>query len=593
MNQKITVGRNVSCLGLAGLLMLSGVLLSQAAAADEKEAGFRSLFDGRTLKNWDGNPKFWRVEEGAITGETTKDNPTKGNTFIIWRGGDVADFELKLEYRIFAKNDSGFGNSGIQYRSFLLPDKKWVAGGYQADFEAGDRYSGILYSEITGRNILAQRGEKTVIGKNGKPKVVGSVGISKEIQAKIKKEDWNEYHIIAKGNHFIHKINGVVTCECIDEDVEGPKHRAAKGILALQLHAGEPMKVQFRNIRIKNVSAGKKGAFKFELNTPKVRVKVSKGDVAIDVAGVKIRVNRKKKIALIAGTKSHGYGAHEHRAGCLLLAKALNESGLRVKANVYTGGWPDDASVLDDADSIVIYADGGGGHPFNAHIEEIDTLMKNGVGLVCIHYGVEVPKGKSGDAFLDWTGGYFETNWSVNPHWTANYKTFPKHSITRGVKPFAIYDEWYYHMRFRENMEGVTPILTDLPPASTLVKADGSLARPDNKHNNNPYVRKAVLEQKQSQHVAWAMQREDGGRGFGFTGGHNPWNWGHNQFRKLVLNAIVWTAKVNVPQNGISSKPLSVKDLMANQDYEPKDNFNPARIQAMLDQWNGKQVSAK
>jgi type 1 glutamine amidotransferase len=593
MHQKITLGRNVSCLGLAGLLMLSGVMLSQPAAAGEKEDGFQSLFDGKTLKNWDGNPKFWRVEEGAITGQTTKENPTDGNTFIIWRGGEVADFELKLEYRIFANNDKGFGNSGIQYRSYEEPDQKWVAGGYQADFEAGDTYSGILYSERTGRRILAQRGQKTVIGKNGKPKVVGSVGDTKEIQAKIKKEDWNEYHIIAKGNHFIHKINGVVTCECTDEDVEGPKHRAAKGILGLQLHQGEPMKVQFRNIRIKNLSPGRKGASIFELNTPKVRVKVTKGEVAVDVAGVKIRVKRRKKIALIAGTKSHGYGAHEHRAGCILLAEALNKSGLPVKASVYTEGWPKDSSVLDDADTIVIYADGGGRHPFNAHIEEIDMLMKKGVGLVCIHYGVEVPKGKSGDAFLDWTGGYFETGWSVNPHWIANYKKFPSHPITRGVEPFSIKDEWYYHMRFRERMEGVTPILTDLPPADTLVNADGSLARADNAHNNNPHVRKAVLEQKQAQHVAWAMQREDGGRGFGFTGGHDHWNWGHDQFRKLMLNAIVWTAKLHVPAKGISSKPLSVEDLMANQDYEPKDNFNPARIQAMLDQWNGKQVSAK
>jgi type 1 glutamine amidotransferase len=593
MNQNISLARKITRLGLVGLIILFGVVLPQPAAAGEREAGFRSLFDGKTLKNWDGNPKFWRVEQGAITGQTTTENPTTGNTFIIWRGGDVAGFELKLEYRIFANNDKGFGNSGIQYRSYELPNKKWVVGGYQADFEAGDTYSGILYSEQTGRGILAKRGEKTVVGKNGKPKVVGSVGDTKEIQAKIKKEDWNEYHIIAKGNLFIHKINGVVTSECTDEDVEGPKHRAAKGILALQLHAGPPMKVQFRNIRIKNLSPEKKGSFKFELNTPKVRVKVSKGKVAVDVAGVKVRVNRKKTIVLIAGKKSHGYGAHEHRAGCMLLAEALNGSGLPVEANVYAEGWPKDASVLDDADSIVIYADGGGRHPFNAHIEEIDKLMKNGVGLVCIHYGVEVPKGKSGDAFLDWTGGYFETNWSVNPHWTANYQRFPKHPITRGVKPFAINDEWYYHMRFRDKMEGVTPILTDLPPASTLVKEDGSLARPDNAHNNNPHVRKAVLEQKQRQHVAWAMQRKEGGRGFGFTGGHNHWNWGHNQFRKLVLNAIVWTAKVSVPQKGVSSKLLSVEGLMANQDYEPNDKFNPARIQAMLDQWNGKEVSAK
>ena len=134
-------------------------------------------------------------------------------------------------------------------------------------------------------------------------------------------------------------------------------------------------------------------------------------------------------------------------------------------------------------------------------------------------------------------------------------------------------------------------ILTDLPPASTLVKADGSLARPDNAHNNNAFVRKAVLEEKRPQHMAWARERPDGGRGFGFTGGHNHWNWGHNQFRKLMLNAIAWSAHVDVPKEGVPSRSLKVEDLVANQDYSVPDNFNPARIQAMLDQWNRKSAS--
>jgi type 1 glutamine amidotransferase len=300
-----------------------------------------------------------------------------------------------------------------------------------------------------------------------------------------------------------------------------------------------------------------------------------------------------RKVVLIAGVKSHGYGAHEHKAGCMLLAEALNASGLPIEASVVTEGWPKDSSVLDDADSIVIYADGGPRHPFNDHIEEIDKLMKKGVGLVCLHYGVEVPKGKSGDAFLDWTGGYFEANWSVNPHWTANYRQFQKHPTTQGVKPFSIRDEWYYHMRFRDGLQDVTPILTDLPPTTTLVNADGTLARPDNAHNNNPFVRKAVLEDKQPQHMAWACNRPDGGRGFGFTGGHDHWNWGHNQFRKLVLNAIVWTAHGEVPKAGVPSKSLTVKDLMTNQDYEVGKKFNPARTQAKLDDWNRQSAKKK
>lgn len=601
--------------------LFAGVMIAAAtpAIAEDSEKGFKSIFDGKTLKGWDGDPKFWSVKDGAITGQTTKENPTKGNTFIIWTGGKTGDFELKLQYRIIPNNDRGFANSGIQYRSFKLPKAadKWRVGGYQADFEAGKTYSGILYGEQF-RGILCGRGQKTVLSREGgkfQKKVVGSVGDSAAIQKKIKPKDWNDYHIIAKGFHFIHKINGVTTAECTDND---KKMRRKTGLLALQLHQGQPMTVQFRNIRIKHLKPkGDKTSLRLRVpsvgvrvdeggvrvQTDKVGVGVEKQSVRVQVGGVTVNLDRKslrrirrrrqraaaesrvaadskpKKILLIAGKPSHGYGAHEHKAGCMLLAKALNESGLPVKAEVVTGGWPKDESVLDDADSIVIYADGGGRHPFNKHLGKIDKLMKKGVGLVCIHYGVEVPKGKSGDAFLNWTGGYFETNWSVNPHWTAKYEKLPKHPIANGVKPFSIRDEWYYHMRFRPKMAGVTPILTDLPPKETLNRRDGA-------HSNNPHVRKAVLERKEPQHVAWASEREDGGRGFGFTGGHFHWNWGHNEFRKLVLNAIVWTAKADVPKDGVKSKPLSVKDLMANQDFKPRSNFNPARIQKMLDDWN-------
>jgi type 1 glutamine amidotransferase len=294
----------------------------------------------------------------------------------------------------------------------------------------------------------------------------------------------------------------------------------------------------------------------------------------------------KKKIVLIAGRKSHGYGSHEHLAGCKLFAKALNESGLPVRAEAYGNGWPEDARELDDADAIVLYSDGGGRHPFIPHIDELDKLMKKGVGMVCMHYGVEVPKGKPGDALLDWIGGYFEAHWSVNPHWTAHFEKYPKHPITNGVGPLSMNDEWYYHMRFRENMEGVTPILSDLPPADTLKRKDGP-------HSNNPFVRAAVLERKEPQHLAWAYERPDGGRGFGFTGGHYHWSWGHDDFRKLILNAIVWTAGIDVPANGVPSKTPTVEELQANQDYPQPANFDRARIQKMLDEWNRTPPSAK
>jgi putative membrane-bound dehydrogenase-like protein len=280
-----------------------------------------------------------------------------------------------------------------------------------------------------------------------------------------------------------------------------------------------------------------------------------------------------KKVVFVAGKPSHGYGAHEHNAGCTLLAKSLQLGMKDFDAEVHKNGWPADSkAAFEGADAIVMYCDGGGGHMVNAHLDEVDALAKKGVGIVCIHYGVEVPKGKPGDAFLEWIGGYFETNWSVNPHWTAKYEKFPDHPIVNGVKPFEINDEWYYHMRFRENMEGVTPILTAVPPESTL-------SRPDGPHSGNPHVR---AKKGQPQHMAWAMQRKDGGRGFGFTGGHDHWNWGDPNFRKLVLNAIVWTAKGEVPKDGVSDKPVSLEDLESGQDYEPPKNFDREGIRKKI-----------
>ena len=217
-------------------------LIWQASAADNE--GFTSLFNGKNLDGWDGNPKFWSVRDGAITGQTTKENPTKGNTFIIWRNGKVDDFELRLQYKIIN------GNSGIQYRSKELGN--WVVGGYQGDFEAGKTYSGILYEE-RGRGILAQRGQMTSVVRNGdkhKVEVLGSLGASEDIQSQIKNEDWNDYKIIAVENRFVHVINGRVTAIVLDEDKE---KQVGSGILALQLHAGPPMTVQFRDIKIKKL----------------------------------------------------------------------------------------------------------------------------------------------------------------------------------------------------------------------------------------------------------------------------------------------------------------------------------------------------
>ncbi|RUL88695.1 ThuA domain-containing protein [Tautonia sociabilis] len=268
-----------------------------------------------------------------------------------------------------------------------------------------------------------------------------------------------------------------------------------------------------------------------------------------------------KKVVFVAGPQSHGYGAHEHRAGCLLLAEALERGMPGFEAEVVSGGWPEDESVFEGADAVVIYSDGADGHPAIPHREKLSAMMNDGVGLVCLHFAVEVPAGQPGNDFLNWLGGYFELGWSVNPHWTAEFATLPEHPITRGVTPFAINDEWYYHMRFRPDMAGVTPILTALPPESTL-------SRPDGDRSGNPAVRAAV-SRGEPQHVSWAFERPDGGRGFGFTGGHVHWNWGDDNFRTVVLNAIVWASGADVPPNGVPSPTPTQAQLEANQD-EPK-----------------------
>src|SRR5439155_11288225 len=231
------------------------------------------------------------------------------------KSGTVEDFELRLSYRIVG------GNSGIQYRSKDLGN--WVVGGYQADLEAGKKYTGILYEE-RGRGILAERGQKTVIDASGKVSVVASVGDSNEILAAIKNEDWNDYVVIAQGNHFVHRINGRVTVDVTDEQAE---KRAMSGILALQLHAGEPMLIQFKDILLK-----------------------------------RLKPEGTKRLVLVAGTPSHGPGEHEFNAGVSLLKKCLGAVA-RVQSSAYLNGWPKDPTAFDCADTILLYMDGGDGHP--------------------------------------------------------------------------------------------------------------------------------------------------------------------------------------------------------------------------------------
>jgi hypothetical protein len=240
--------------------LLPLVAVTLLTAASTLHAEDKQIFNGKDLTGWEGNPALWSVQDGAITGKTQADpaDPTKStlkhNTFLVWKAGTVSDFELTFQYRIEK------GNSGVQYRSKELAPGEFgpIVSGYQADFEAGKTYSGILYEE-RGRAILAKRGEKTVIkaaakdpadpkSKDFKVKVTGEVGKSDEIQAAIKDEAWNEYKIVAKGNHLQHFINGKQTIDVTDEDAA---HAPKEGILALQIHQGPPMVVQFKDFVLK------------------------------------------------------------------------------------------------------------------------------------------------------------------------------------------------------------------------------------------------------------------------------------------------------------------------------------------------------
>lgn len=225
------------------------ITLSVVALISFSHAGEMQLFNGKDLTGWKGQPQFWSVTEGAITGQTTKEIPAKENTFLIW-DGVVGDFELHFKYKIVDENgeSKGFGNSGVQYRSKIVKPEYSVVSGYQADFECGKTFSGILYEEKA-RGVLAQRGQKVIIHEGGDAKkpnieITGEVGKSDEIQAVIKLGDWNEYAIIAKGVHLQHFINGRQTVDVTDETAVGAK----TGVLALQLHAGQPMTVQYKDI---------------------------------------------------------------------------------------------------------------------------------------------------------------------------------------------------------------------------------------------------------------------------------------------------------------------------------------------------------
>ena len=276
------------------------------------------------------------------------------------------------------------------------------------------------------------------------------------------------------------------------------------------------------------------------------------------------------KILFVAGKKSHGYFSHEHNAGSLLLAKALDESGLNFDASVYHDpedpGWPRNRNLLEGIKAVVIYCDGGKRHVANNHVAAIDALQDRGVGVGCLHYAVETVDGEAGDAFLRWMGGYYQLYKSVNPHWTPKFEKLPDHPVANGVEPFSINDEWYFNMRFREDMKGVTPILSAVPPQDLLPEKD-------HHHNSTPDARAAVAR-RDLQHVMWVSENENGSRGFGFTGGHFHDNWQDDNLRTVVLNAIAWIAHREIPSSGIPSRTPTMEELKENQDFK----YDPSKI---------------
>jgi hypothetical protein len=245
----------------SSLLLILGLVafISLAPAAD---SGFKSLFNGKDLSGWEGLKEYWSVRDGAITGQTTATNVLKSNTFLIYKGSEPANFELRLSFRLTPNNDSNQANSGVQYRSKIIDPATFVVGGYQADIDSTGRYTGMLYEE-KGRAMLMGPGEKIRIGattdasdsakKKKKQTAVEKLGIATpatEILAAYKLGEWNELRIVARGNHVQHFLNGKVTADVTDGD---PTLAPKSGVIALQLHQGPPMTVQFKDIQLKTL----------------------------------------------------------------------------------------------------------------------------------------------------------------------------------------------------------------------------------------------------------------------------------------------------------------------------------------------------
>ncbi|MBM4091303.1 MAG: ThuA domain-containing protein [Planctomycetes bacterium] len=281
----------------------------------------------------------------------------------------------------------------------------------------------------------------------------------------------------------------------------------------------------------------------------------------------------KKVVVFVHGKASHGYGGHAYGAAFRMLARTLNENMPAIEAIVLQEDA--DMAVLERANAIVLGSDGG--HLVKALGDRLEPLMDRGVGLACIHYTLDPSDAKAIRRLVKWIGGSYEQHWSVNPFWEAEFKEYPDHPVARGLKPFRIQDEWYYHMRFAEDMRGVTPVLSAVPPESTRQRKDGP-------HSGNPQVR---ARSGMAEVVGWVYERPGGGRGFGFTGMHTHWNWAQDSFRKCVLNGIAWTANAELPADGVPTATPTLEQLEADLNQPRPADFNADAIREQIRAMNG------
>ena len=271
------------------------------------------------------------------------------------------------------------------------------------------------------------------------------------------------------------------------------------------------------------------------------------------------------RVLFFAGKGSHGFYRHEYNAGSILLATALNRSGLGLRAEVFHAArgteWPSEEQFKDVA-AVILFCDGGPGNPFRRHVGELGALHARGVGIGLLHWalGVETPEATA--AVVGWVGFFYEPGRSAAPVWKPRFVNLPEHPVTRGVGPFAIQDEWYINLSNGGRPPDIVPILTAVPPQNLLPEAGPP-------HLSAAPARDAV-RRGDVQTLMWVKESQGGGRGFGFTGAHFHDNWQDDDFRKIVLNAVVWLARLEVPAGGVASPTPSNDELLLNQD-EPVD----------------------